>query len=237
MSYTHFTCHVLLIIDHVFIFALLSLIGIISGNLTYSQANLLPSAKERNLISTTSETNITALLDIPFIYKKSNITYEWDINNHTIIENTTNFILFNFTKSQVNNISLLVTAVRQDLPIINATGLFTLNLTSVEPISNISLDGKTFTPRYETLNLKLDFLGGEPPFFYCWELTHISINDSMGTNSRSCDVAFTRGFKIVHYFSIKGKYNLSVEVENSVTKLTRAWTISIYEGKLITILH
>lgn len=208
---------------------LCSLADFITGRLIYDQPNLLPSAKERNFTSTTSETNITAQISFPSFYNSSEIIYEWDINNQTTVEKGINFILYNFTKAQVNNISLLVKAIQSDPPL-NTTGLFILNLTSVEPISNISLDGKTFMPRYEMLNLNLEIIGGEPPFFYCWKFQHVSSNEPMGDHSETCDEADTKSFKIVRYFGIKGKYNLTIEIMNPVTKLIRAWTISIYEG-------
>lgn len=180
---------------------------------------------KNNFISTASPVNLTAKIHDPSgFFASANITYKWIVNGSPQEESYDQLIIYNFTQPQINNISVIVSAITTTL---QKSGLFEISLQSKDPIHNLTADGHTNVElfRDESLQLNIKIDGGTPPFFYCWEITN---STSLG---KICKPTNESIFSIIRYFSEKGKKTLITSVKNDVSSFTKNMTILIYESK------
>ncbi|XP_074600365.1 transmembrane protein 130 isoform X2 [Brevipalpus obovatus] len=199
------------------------------GTIDFYQEGLPQEAKERKIISTSRDTNLTALIRDPTgFFSGVNVTYKWEINDELITEGEENSILHNFTALAIHNVSVVVKAPGTDhsQP---KSGLLTLSLTSNDPIKNLSLLGKTFVHRDETLDLQIDVIGGTLPHHFCWEMINTTVESYSVDKQRNCGFTNDGHIPILRYFSSQGKYNFTISVDNAVSIISHYWSISIFE--------
>ena len=195
-----------------------SLIGVIDVSQDIDEESL-----KNNFVSTASPVNLTAKIHDPSgFFDAANITFKWIVNSSPQEEGYDQSIIHNFTQPQINNISVIVSAITTTL---QKSGLFEISLQSKDPIHNLTADGHTNVElfRDESLQLNIKIDGGTPPFFYCWEITN---STTLGKICKTTNESF---FSIIRYFSEKGKKTLTTSVKNDVSSFTKNMTILIYE--------
>ena len=187
------------------------------------------------MIATNCLTNLTAYIKDPSnFFKNADISYKWKINNMPLDVNL-NLIQYNFTESKVNQIEVIVN-VNLSHPEIRKPGVFIQTLTSKEAVENVTAFGTTWLPRNQNLNVKLNFIKGSPPFWYCYNIVNVNSSSHNSTNYPFCGSTNQSYFQITRYFGAPGSYNLLLKSGNDVSKFEKKWEIHIFDSKYLNFL-
>ncbi|XP_015793155.2 transmembrane protein 130-like [Tetranychus urticae] len=121
----------------------------------------------KKVVSTAEPYKLTARMSYYFgFFNSAAITYKWIINDEQQ-EESKEVIEHTFSRPQLNNISVIVTATKTNgSRLIQKSGTFNLTLESKDPITNLTIDGPTEVKVFERLQLDCKIHGGTPPFQY-----------------------------------------------------------------------
>ncbi|XP_015784588.1 transmembrane protein 130-like [Tetranychus urticae] len=211
--------------------------------------NISERSLQEGFVSTASPVELTALIYHPTgFYDSANKTYKWTVNGSPQ-EESYDFIVRNFSKPQLNNISVLV-SVSKTNPVFQKTELFTLTLHSKDPIQNLTTDSQNNIQLFKDENLQLNVKinGGTPPFYFCWEITNSTISgrniepsseisfwlryaekERKKSSDSDCEKTDESSFSINSHFEEAGNKTLYIDVNNYVSSLTKIMTISVHE--------
>lgn len=212
----------------VFLFLFLFLDSII-GSIKFTQPSLPDTAITKSMVATNTTTNLIAVIKDPSnFFKDAIISYKWKINEEPL-DNTLNLVNYNFTKSKMNEIVVIVNVNLSQLSF-QKSGVFNQNLTSKEAVENITAIGTTWLPRNQDLKVNLNFIKGSPPFWYCYSI--VSVNSSQNSSDYpNCDTINQTSFQVTRYFGSPGSYNLLLKSGNDVSKFEKKWEIHIFDSK------
>ncbi|XP_015793158.1 uncharacterized protein LOC107369700 [Tetranychus urticae] len=155
----------------------------------------------------------------------ANITYKWIINDE-VQEESSKVIERTFSRPQLNNISVIITATKTNgSRLIQKSGTLSTTLKSRDLITEFTVDGITEVKVFERLQLDCKIHGGTPPFHYHYSFWMKEALSEAERVEKDTNESF---FSIVNYFSEKGTKDLFIRVENDVSSLFKDLTISVY---------
>lgn len=204
------------------------------GELKVSQENVSSSILEEAIVITNRTLNITTQLHDPsHAFEKAKISYKWSVDGHP--SKVQSYIMKqNFTVPKIYNVSATLTveaSLKGGKPF-TVYGTFVKAIAAKDQVKNISVDGLIWIPRYKNLNLTVHYLGGSPPFWYCYQIVNHPNESSLPNNTCAHLPIYTNMpyFNVGRYFKKDGKYSLLLSAGNQVSSLLNRHTeISIFE--------
>ncbi|XP_023234983.1 transmembrane protein 130-like [Centruroides sculpturatus] len=213
----------------------------INGNLNVYNNNQIDKSV---YFPTGSPLNLTfTLYDPNQFFSHDSIYYNWMVNDKLIDEHNKS-ILYNFSKTGEQTISVFVVA---KTPVLEDNmlsfsgekwGTFNKLLTLREPIPRINYTGSLWIKHGNLLELNI-FCNGSSPFRYC-----NNASTSRPPSNFTCDASIMYDacqFTASYYFPCCNQYYYSIYIANDVSQMRKTLMITVYDishdpGLSVTIL-
>lgn len=204
------------------------------GKLVIDQADTPESAISQNIVSSTSDVNISFLLHDPSQFFKSfDKEYAWTVDGKDVNETRGRRDTASLTLAPAgdHNVSCYVFIKSEKLKMdynVNLTSV----VTSKDPITKLKVDGKFFIPRNAGLDLSISCVTGTGQFSFCKEVKNASASELDNCTEAQISGKADCSFHISWYFRNAGKWNVWVRVSNDVSTVFEKVEINVLDFKI-----
>uniref|UniRef100_A0A4W5LXG7 Transmembrane protein 130 n=1 Tax=Hucho hucho TaxID=62062 RepID=A0A4W5LXG7_9TELE len=185
------------------------------GNATY--------VRDRELASEVPTETKFELFDPRNTLRTAKFNYTWDFGNGEVLEGSEPYVHHNYLSSGNYTLRLRVGAQvnKSSTPL---TGVYTMDITVLDPIRNIELKGPLSfqVSRNNSLAIHVD---GSPPMWVCWRF----LQNCVSATPTGCHLTmlYDNTFRLNHTFTALGVHCLDISARNDISKLQTSNSIFV----------
>ncbi|CAB1338305.1 unnamed protein product, partial [Coregonus sp. 'balchen'] len=185
------------------------------GNATY--------VRDRELASEVPTETKFELFDPRNTLRTAIFTYTWDFGNGEVLEGSEPYVHYNYSSSGNYTLWLRVGA-QVSKTYIPLTGVYTMDVTVLDPIRNIELKGPLSfqVSRNNSLAIHVD---GSPPMWVCWRF----LQNCVSATPTGCHLTmlYNNTLRLNHTFTALGVHCLDISARNGISKLQTSHSIFV----------